>query len=309
MFGVWCRLARRTWRRLGIGVSLIFALGTSAGEPANGAKFWVGGDVNLGAGGEKVFAQVASSLQGAPGFVNLEGPVVAADARSRLKVFNTPEGLRTLQSLGVRAASIANNHAQDAGVQAPGRTIDALRAVEIAPAGLSAGAAVAVIGGKRVVFTSHDLGNGLPASLREDLSAARASGDLLVATFHVSGTPAEKPSALLRNAAGIALAAGARVIAAHGSHRIGPVERRGDAVIAWGLGNFAFACDCTRERAGMILEVSVEADGRLRAAIIPIRAGIRGGAVALESKPDAFYAKLNRLGGSPIHQQGIRGRF
>jgi hypothetical protein len=99
------------------------------------------------------------------------------------------------------------------------------------------------------------------------------------------------------------------VIAAHGSHRIGPVERRGEAVIAWGLGNLAFSCDCTRERAGMILEIAMDGGGSLRAAIIPVRAGLRGGAVELESKPGTFYAKLNRLGSSPIHQEGIRGSF
>jgi poly-gamma-glutamate capsule biosynthesis protein CapA/YwtB (metallophosphatase superfamily) len=290
-------------------VVLWMAIGVCAEEPAV-ATFWIGGDVNLGAGGEKIFQPLAPALEKHPGFVNLEGPVILGDeSRTRLKVFNASEGLDALRALGVQVVSIANNHARDAGEGAPTRTIAALQEANIVPAGLAAGAATLEISGKKIVFTSHDLSHGLPKNLRRELAAASASGDFLVATFHVSGPPAGHPTALLRQAAAIALAAGARVIAAHGSHRIGPVERRGGAVIAWGLGNLAFACDCTRERAGMILEITVEDKNQLRAAVIPIRAGIRGGAVEPEPRPEKIFARLKKTGSSSIRRDGVRGWF
>jgi hypothetical protein len=159
-----------------------------------------------------------------------------------------------------------------------------------------------------VVITAHDLTTGVPAGLPDELRGARAAGDVLVSTFHVTGPPSYLPRPELRDAVGAALAAGARVIAAHGTHAVGPVERRGDAVIAWGLGNLLFACDCTGEVDGAILRVSIEGDA-VRAHIVPIDAGLRGGAARPGHDPALVVDLLDALGSSPLRREASGAWF
>jgi hypothetical protein len=160
----------------------------------------------------------------------------------------------------------------------------------------------------RVVITAHDLGGGVPAGLSSELADARALGDALLSTFHVTGPPSYLPRPELRAAVDIALAAGARVIAAHGTHALGPVERRGGAVIAWGLGNLLFACDCTDEVDGLILRVSIDRH-EVRARIIPIDAGLRGGDARNGHNPSLILDLLDALGSSPLRREASAAFF
>jgi poly-gamma-glutamate capsule biosynthesis protein CapA/YwtB (metallophosphatase superfamily) len=90
---------------------------------------------------------------------------------------------------------------------------------------------------------------------------------------------------------------------AHGTHAIGPVERRGQTVIAWGLGNLAFACDCTREAEGLILRVALTPQ-RTSARVIPITAGL-GGRSARPSHEHALMLELVRkLGSTAVSARG-----
>ena len=282
----------------------------SAGKPDPSARFWLGGDVHLGAGGHRVLAPLSPVFENAPGFVNLEGAVrIEPNESVGGKLFNAESALIELSAAGIRAASIANNHALDAGADGPRLTARALSSHKIAPAGLAAGFATIILAGKRIVFTSHDLSSGVPEALRADLTKAKGAGDLLVATFHLSGPPSYLPSPELKKAVEIALLAGARVIAAHGSHRLGPVERRGDAVIAWGLGNLVFACDCTRETDAMLLEIAIGPDGELDAAAIPIIAGINGKPAAPDPHPGEIFDLLEAIGSPKLKREGNHGRF
>lgn len=292
-----------------------FAVG--CGEPAVGApapstvpsapspiELWIGGDAHLGDDGSGRLSEIAPVLDGAVGIVNLEGPVApATPPGSGVRLHNAPRALGSLRSAGVRAAGIANNHGLDSGPEGPERTARELRAAGITPAGLDAGAAVLEIAGRRVVVTAHDLGRGAPpANLGDELGAARARGDVLVSTFHVSGPASYLPRAELRRAAEIAMAAGAEVVAAHGTHAVGPVERRGGAVIAWGLGNLAFSCDCTGEIDGAILRVSISGD-RIDARIVPIDAGLKGAPAKPAHDPMLMFELFEAIGSSPITRE------
>jgi hypothetical protein len=275
------------------------------------AELWLGGDASLGDGGRGQLDGIAGIVQGATGIVNLEGPV--AERRQlrpgSLDVFNAPKSLAELVQINVKVAGIANNHALDAGTAGPQHTTEKLRQNEILPAGGPGGAGILRVNDITVAVTAHDLTHGVPPHLTAELKAARAQADVLVATFHVTGPPSYLPRPELRRAVELAYLAGAQVIAAHGTHAVGPVERREHAVIAWGLGNVAVACNCTNETDAVLLRVRVQPGKTPQAEVIPIQAGVDG-KPALPS-PDAkgVFDLLEGIGSEKLRRKGDRAEF
>ena len=270
--------------------------------PARGpARLWLGGDVQMNGRTRGVLAAIPALVAHASGIVNLEGPIATAPAaptrrRSSLQVLNAPMVVAELRAAGIRVAGIANNHAGDAGPGGVAVTARALRDGGVAPAGLASGAAVVLVDGLRVAITAHDLGAAVPAGLADELRRARRGADVLVATFHVTAPPSYLPTPVLEQAVERALEAGAAVVAAHGTHQIGRVERRGRAVIVWGLGNLAFACECTKETEGLLVEVELGPDGAGAAAVIPIQAGLAGAPAAPAPDASGIFDLLRALG-------------
>jgi poly-gamma-glutamate capsule biosynthesis protein CapA/YwtB (metallophosphatase superfamily) len=302
-----------------VAVTLLLASGCAHPTAAPSARLWIGGDVFLGTGGHGALDGIPAIVGGAPGIVNLEGPV--GDSREDrdsdgggapslpIRLTHTPRALAELRAAGVVAAGIANNHARDAGPGGAAATARALAAVGVHPAGAPAGPAIITVGRLRVVVTAHDLEAGVPATLRAELVAARRRGDVLVATFHVTGPPTYLPRPELLDAVAIALEAGAAVVAAHGTHELARVERRGRAVIAWGLGNLAFACACTDEQSGALLEVVLGPAGAGEASIIPIDAGLEGSTAHAAADPALTFELLEALGTSRLQRRDGRARF
>lgn len=272
-------------------------------------ELWIGGDVHVGDKGGRGLAPLSGMLEGAHGIVNLEGPVGDSPAPGEgVRIVNAASEVKALRSAGVRVAGIANNHAGDRGPSGPEETAAALRGLDIAPAGGPAGYAALSAGGQRVIITAHDLSAGVPAGLSEELRQARSKGDALISTFHVTGPPSYLPRPELRAAVEAAIAAGARVVAAHGTHALGPVERRGDVVIAWGLGNLLFACDCTDEIDGAILRVSIEG-GAVRARLFPVDAGLRGASAGPSKSAPLILDLLDAIGSSPLRREATSAAF
>jgi hypothetical protein len=292
-------------------VAITATFTVSALDEKPSVALWLGGDVNLGDGGRGQLQGMAGIVPGAAGIVNLEGPVAKhSQLRTReLQLWNSPHALSEISALNVKVAGIANNHSGDAGADGPARSAQQLRAHGIVPAGGPAGMAILHLNGLTIAVTAHDLVHGVPANLAGELKAARDRADALVSTFHVTGPPSYLPRPELRRAVEIAYQAGASVIAAHGTHAIGPVERREHAVIAWGLGNLAFACDCTQEQDAMLLSVRLEPGKRVEAQVIPIHAGINR-RPALPS-PDAkgIFDLLEAIGSSKLVRSGDRAGF
>ena len=290
------------------GIAYLITSVMSARDDAS-AELWFGGDVHLG-DHAAALGPVRAAVEGAHGIVNLEGPTgEGAAASTEERLVNSAPRLAGLASAGIRVVGIANNHAQDLGTDGPAHTADAARKAGLLPSGGPAGAAVLDAHGVRIVVTAHDLRDGVPAHLAADLDAARLAGDALVATFHVTGPPSYLPRKELRDAVAIALTAGARVVTAHGTHTIGPVERRGDAVIAWGLGNLLFACACSRETDGAVLRVSIPRRGPIRATIIPVRAGLGGAPAQIEPDAKLAFDLFDALGSTPLRRDHDRASF
>jgi poly-gamma-glutamate capsule biosynthesis protein CapA/YwtB (metallophosphatase superfamily) len=281
-------------------------LSVAAAEPT--AELWIGGDVFLGAGVPSALKRLAPQLEGAAGIINLEGPVGSAPARrdAGLLLLNAAGGLEDLAKAGVRVAGIANNHAGDSGPEGGAQTRRALEKAGILPAGF---AALLEVNGLKVAVTAHDLSSGVPPNLASELERARRGADVLVSTFHVTGPALYLLSAELKEAVEVAANAGARVIASHGTHTLGPVERRGGVVTAWGLGNLVFNCDCTDERDGLVLRVRLSRAGVVEAAAIPIRAGLRGEGAAPAPDAAQLFDLLESLGSRLQKREADRARF
>jgi poly-gamma-glutamate synthesis protein (capsule biosynthesis protein) len=117
-----------------------------------------------------------------------------------------------------------------------------------------------------------------------------------VVSFHTTGAPLYLPEPPLREAVDVALAAGATVVVAHGSHALAGAERRGSSVVAWGLGNVAFACDCTDEREAVALRVTLGKGGVEAASLVPIDAGLGGAQARVAADPGPVLDLLQALG-------------
>lgn len=266
------------------------------------AELWFAGDVHLGIDANEGLGPLAAAMPGADGVVNLEGPIdagaTAGAAREgrAIRLYNGAGTPGALRAAGVAAAGVANNHAADSGPEGQAATAAALRAGGVAAFGGAAGVAVLERGGLRVALAGFDLGDEVPPDLRSRLAEARAAGDVLAVSFHTTGPPLYLPEPPLRAAADLALEAGAAVVVAHGSHSLAGAELRGGAVVAWGLGNAVFACECTDEREGLVLRVRLGEAGVEAAALVPIDAGLQGEVARPAADPGPVLDLLHALG-------------
>lgn len=292
-------------------ISFVFAAllpAVAACVPAHAPlRLTLAGDVHVDARAREVLAPLAPLFAGSVGVVNLEGPLYDGAApeapAGEVRLVIPVAAAAVLADLRVEVAAIANNHAADLGPRGIAATMEALQDEGVVPVGGAAGVAI-LDEGQRVAITAHDLTGGVPPSLGTDLTRARESADALIATFHVTGPPSYLPPPELITAVDAAVAAGAVVVAAHGTHVVGKVERRGDAIIAWGLGNLAFACECTNESDAIALRVTLQ-DGRLTAAeVIPIDAGLHGEPARPSADAQGIFDLLESLGSAPLERLG-----
>jgi hypothetical protein len=274
------------------------------------ATLWFGGDVQLGAGGRGVLEPIRAWVGEARGVVHLAGPILASEPRTRgPRLYTTPEALAELATAGVRVVALANEHARDGGPERVQRAARLLRETNVMSAGPGAGVATLSLHGMRVAIVAHDLSRGLPQDLGPSLREARRGSEVLVVYFHVTGPDDYRPRPELVAAADSAHAAGASVIVATGTHAIGPVERRGGAVIAWGLGDLAYEYPSAAKREAILLRVAVGIDSARTAEVIPIRAASRDEPVRLADQPGALFDLLEAFGGTPLRREGDRAWF
>ncbi|HKF23798.1 MAG TPA: CapA family protein [Candidatus Angelobacter sp.] len=284
------------------------------------AELWLGGDVNLGDGGRGQLDSISGIVQGAAGIVNLEGPVAGHRQLKAhgLRLWNAPSALKEISALNVKVAGIANNHSADAGPLGAQRTAQQLLAHGIFPAGKPGGAVIEQVNGLVIAVAAYDLTHGVPVNLAQELATAKRLAivaglvrpvNVLIVTFHVTGPPSYLPRPELKRAVEIAYQAGAQIIVAHGTHALGPVERREHAVIAWGLGNVAFACDCTKEQDALLLRVRVTGDKVVSAEVVPIQAGLNLQPARPSQDADGIFDLLEAIGSSKLHRKGSVAKF
>ena len=263
-------------------VLLLLCLGTSP------VTVSAGGDLNLGAAStEAQVAPLSRLLSGDVRFVNLEGPLTAGGQEAGLAADGTPTGPVRFNAppaaarwlVGrVNAVSLANNHARDQGEAGLAETVTRLgeRGIQAATADRDA---ELTLRGRRLRLLARELpetwspgeADALEARVRE----ARAGGPVLV-SLHWGRTGALLPTRAQRELAARLIDAGATAVLGHGPHTPQGIERRGRGIIAYSLGNLAFACRCTEERDAYVLRFGIDARAAaVDVEAVPLRAGLR----------------------------------
>jgi hypothetical protein len=89
------------------------------------------------------------------------------------------------------------------------------------------------------------------------------------------------------------------------------VERVGQAVVAYGLGNLLFDCTCTSSKEGLLLQLELFPDGSTGATVFPVEAGLQGAPARhlLGEEGDRALDKLEGLGGAPLVRGEGRATF
>lgn len=209
------------------------------------------GDVMLGRRAE-MDLEAAKFVRAADwAFANLECALTSAPPVRRKLVNLGADPVRAswLTDLGLDCVSIANNHTGDCGSMGFADTLAILRKHGVAPAGVRDEPVIQRVQGRSIgvlAFTDfpRDTVDSVAVAEPQAISAAvrdlRRKCDLLVVSFHwgVEGTTI--PNGRQRNFAKLAAEAGADVVVGHGPHKVQPVERIGNALVAYSLGDFVF---------------------------------------------------------------------
>lgn len=209
---------------------------------------------------------IAGIINADVNFANLETVVTdrnSLSATPKMFGFRThPDGVRELMRIGFNAFSTANNHALDYGSAGAGETLRQLDALGVVHAGLgrtpaeAAEARVIERRGIRVAFGAIGIGGAGFGSTAQganlggqlaftDANVSRVVSNLAMADasvrilsvhygdeFDVKTTKAE------RSRFHDALARGADIVVGHHQHVVAGVERIGNKIIFYGLGNF-----------------------------------------------------------------------
>ncbi len=261
--------------------------------PPGRIQIAAGGDLQLGESSSATQLDgVAAVLDGDVRFGNLEGPLTergkpaGLDATGRPSAaggpirFAAPIATAALLRQRLDVVSLANNHALDQGEAGRADTERALQAAGVAAAFAGHDAALA-LAGVNVRVVARDLGPGLaPAdqdALAAAVAAARRVGAAVLVSLHFGREGAELPSPAERRLAERLIDAGASAVLGHGPHVVRGIERRGRGVIAYSLGNLAFACRCTDEKDALVLRFALGADGSVDDIVaVPLAAGLAG---------------------------------
>lgn len=261
----------------------------------------------------------AGLLEGEVRLVNLEGPLTArgeeagldAEGRSRpgeiVRFRAAPERAAVLRGR-IDVVSLANNHALDQGEAGRDDTVRALAAVGIVTA-LPGRPATLVRAGRRVLVLARDFAPAADldaeTALVEETRRAAAGGVVLV-SLHWGHTGSLLPTAAQRRLGARLIDAGATAVLGHGPHTLQGVERRGRGIIAYSLGNLAFACGCTEVADAYVVRFVVDGQGRAEAVRVrPVVAGLRR-AAAPASDPELYelIATLSADLGSRVRREG-----
>ncbi len=174
-----------------------------------------------------------------------------------------PETAAALADAGFDVVTLANNHSADYGRAALSDTIHAVEAagMRVVGAGRDAESArqplileagepplkIALLSFSNMQPTDFYAGSNRPGTnpadrdaIKDTVSAARRKADVVIAIFHWGQELSDLPSARQRELAYLAVDTGADLVVGHHPHVLQGFERRGDALIAYSLGNFLF---------------------------------------------------------------------
>jgi hypothetical protein len=286
-------------------------------------------------GGDVLFAGVRAALRDPDlTFGNLEGVLAlrgaskcaAQPGESCFAFRGAPASAGALRRAGFDVVNVANNHAWDYGATGQAETLSALRAEQVAVAGLPGGVVVRRRNGVRVAFAGfapypwaaelRDL-----ATAQALVARAAAQADVVVVAMHAgaegsgaTSTPVGREVAFgedrgdTRAFAHAVVDAGADLVLGSGPHVVRGIERYRGRLIAYSLGNFAgwhnFGTGGVLSLSGL-LDVTLDRRGR------PVRGRVRSMTLAPPGVPahDATGAAarlMDELASQDFGADGVR---
>jgi poly-gamma-glutamate capsule biosynthesis protein CapA/YwtB (metallophosphatase superfamily) len=101
-----------------------------------------------------------------------------------------------------------------------------------------------------------------PETIAEDVAKARKQADIVVVTMHMGIRYYRPPDWYSVPVAQAAAAAGADLVLAHHSHIWGPVQKIGDTIVVYGIGNFAFGSYNPNADEGVLVRAVIDTDSK-----------------------------------------------
>jgi poly-gamma-glutamate synthesis protein (capsule biosynthesis protein) len=224
---------------------------------------------------------------------NLEAPFTEGGTPFQKKYnFKVPPPYVTgLKTAGIDIVNLANNHTMDYGAHGLRRTIETLDSAGIGYCGAGDNIAtasqpfVATVRGKKIAFFGYSMTYPLefatqgdsagtvypePELLKRSLNLWNDRVDLTVVSFHWGAEKYQTPKEYQLEFARLAIDNGADLILGHHSHVLQGLELYRNRLIAYSLGNYAFASYSEDARDSIILKVLLSADGLMYARCFPI---------------------------------------
>jgi poly-gamma-glutamate capsule biosynthesis protein CapA/YwtB (metallophosphatase superfamily) len=271
------------------------------------------------------FVDVADLLQADLVVGNLESPVMheipeESPLRYGHRFGASAPAVAGLAAAGFDVMSVANNHANDLGRDGLVETPEVLRAAGITPVGeaVHEGSPLRVVTlehrGWRIAFLSattwlnHAPTPGDPkvavigvSRLKRTIvplvEQARADHDLVIVLLHWGRERRERPEPAQVHAAHAFVDAGADLVIGHHPHVLQGVERYGNGLIAYSLGNFLFPAreDGFRDSAVLRVRVSDDSVDSIAATLHPVRLNESPSYMPKRGAPRAQRAIIARL--------------
>jgi poly-gamma-glutamate synthesis protein (capsule biosynthesis protein) len=238
------------------------------------------------------FVEVAPILRRADlALANIESPVLHEPdefgVNSRLTFRAEPADLTRLEAAGFDVVSFANNHALNFGDHGVRESLAHVSRTGLRPVGIGLdqaqadAPAVVEVGGVRVAVLGRTTWlNGrlvqrknaaisfvsdqeMQQRLAADVRAVRAStaADVVIVFIHWGREGSSHAGNHQRWAAQAMIDAGAHLVIGHHPHVVQEIERYGDGLIAYSLGNFLFDNGHMNQRRSVILEAAIEVEG------------------------------------------------
>ena len=232
-----------------------------------------------------------------------------------------PAAAGVLADAGIDLVSLANNHALDFGEVALEQGIGLLSDAGVATVGAGMNEAAAR---RPFVTTIHGISFGFlsyvhvpvewrgfdtqtwqaigdspglawadPELISADVGQLASEVDHVIVLLHSGFEGVPEPSPPQIAASHAAVDAGASLVVGHHAHLLQGIEQRGEGVIFYGLGNFAFDFDEENLTPSVILQVTVSHDRTLAWAFVPVMVASNGQPrLALSAEAEAIFERL-----------------
>lgn len=204
--------------------------------------------------------------------INLEGPLIknCPIIITGFKFCGSDSNIKGLVDAGIDAATVANNHSTNYGLEGLSETANTLKSNGIKPFGLDSGVEYLDVKGKKVALVGFvelgnnwvGLNNATPVNVAKLVSEAKTKADIVIAAFHWGVEYTRKPTQNQISLAHIAIDNGADIVLGNHPHWIQLNETYKGKFITYAQGNTIFDQDWSQEtKEGVIYKFEYQ-DGR-----------------------------------------------